>query len=473
MLFRCNVCGRNAKVKKSALRGETPNCSCGSSVRLRSLAHHPTNGLLGQSMAIPEIPLRPNITAPDEAWFDIVKEQTRLLTVTVRGGMTMSQLAERASELRGDPMLDYLMPPEVQSWLHHPASIEEAREILERHLEVSCLWIRQQGGRYDFKELLCRNKTCLDRSRNVFASIRGIVEKHRLPVRGDRFIFHFKGDACELRPNFPLLANSRNIDNDRVILWPLLIRRNYLFSFTRYSPYLHDEITKYRHKPDSIAWENKLPIFFFRGMNSGNPFCSVQYPWNQFRCSRQRLLDEALGLPEGLRRYIDIGFNELYPRVATLKKNVGNKLFLEGRFGKYLVAGRTVDHVQEDIARLLPYIKPSLRITELFRYRFLLCPEGFDCSSALSWVLASNSLAIVPPFHYENVIINGRQLKPYTHFLPIREDYADLAEVMRWALAHEDECRQMVHEANTYMRPFVDDGSMAAVQKTILEHLLA
>lgn len=374
--------------------------------------------------------------------------------------------------MSSDSLLRYLMPPEAQACLRHPASADEAGEILNKYPEVSCLWIRPRDGRYVFKELLCANRVCIDRSRNVFDSIRTMVGKSKFPMGGDRFIFHFKGDACEFRPDFPLLANSRDVGNNRVILWPLLIRNNYLLSFVRYSPFLHDEITRYRSKPDTIAWESKSAVFFFRGRNSGNPFRSVQYPWNRFRCSRQGLLDEALRLPEGLREHVDIGFNELYPKVAVLKKNRGSLAFLDQRFGQYLHAGNTLEDVQGDVELLLSHIKPSLSMTKMYQHRYLLCPEGFDCSSALSWVLASNSLAIVPPFHYENVIINGRQLTPYTHFLPIREDYADLAEVMRWALDHEDECRQMVREANAYMRPFVDEGGMAAIQNTILEHLL-
>jgi hypothetical protein len=392
-----------------------------------------------------------------------------------QAAMNMNQppLTGQASKLRSDPIVRYLMPPDAQSWLRHPASIEETREILDKYPEVSCLWIRPQDGRYIFKKLLCTNVVCIDRSHNVFDGIRGIIGKYQLPIRSDRFIFHFKGDACEFRPDFPLLANSRDVGNDRVILWPLLIRKNYLLSFARYSPYLHDEITRYRYKPDNIVWENKSPIFFFRGRNSGNPFCSVQYPWNRFRYSRQRLLEEAMRLPEDLRAHVDIGFNELYPKIAVLKKNWGSRAFLEERFGKYLIEGGTLEDVQEDIELLLSHIKPSLSMTKMYRHKYLLCPEGFDCSSALSWVLASNSLAIVPPFHYENVIINSRQLKPYTHFLPIREDYADLADVMRWALAHDDECRQMVREANAYMRPFIDERSMAEVQKSIIEILLS
>lgn len=371
-----------------------------------------------------------------------------------------------------EAIVRYLLPDEARSGLRHPASAAEARAVMDRHPEVSCLAIRQQGSGYCFEELLCENRTCIDRSRNIFDSIRRLIGKHQLPLRGERFLFHFKGDACEYRPDFPLLSNSRNVGNERVILWPLLIRNNYLLSFARYSPYLHDEITRYRHKPDQVAWADKRPMFFFRGRNSGNPFSSVQYPWNRFRCSRQMLLDEALRLPDDLRARVDIGFNELYPKVVLLRKNKGRGTFLAERFGQHLADGSCLADVQNDITLLLSHIKPALGMTQMYLHKYQLCPEGFDCSSALSWVLASNSLAIVPPFHYENVIINSRQLQPYRHFLPIREDYADLAEVMRWALEHDEECRQMVCEASAYMRPFVDETCMEAVQTAMLEILL-
>lgn len=370
-------------------------------------------------------------------------------------------------------LLRYLMPQAGSDALRHPTSLEEAKSILDRHPETSCLALIQDSGRVVCEELLCANRTCIDRSRNVFASIRATIKKHQIPVGGKRFIFHFKGDACELRPDFPLLANSRDVGNARVILWPLLLKSRYWFSFARYNPHLHDEITYYRYKPDDVPWEKKTPAFFFRGRNSGNPFCSVQYPWNRLRSSRQQLLVEALCLPPELRPHIDIGFNELYPKRRTLARKRANRTFLETNLGRYLKEGSTIADLESDIALMLSHIRPSLGAPHIYRYRYHLCPEGFDCSSALSWVLASNSLAIAPPFHYENVIINSQALKPYEHFLPIREDYGDLAEVMSWALAHDDECRRMVANANAYMRPFVDPACMAEAQRIMIAGLVS
>jgi len=372
-----------------------------------------------------------------------------------------------------ESIVNYLMPSYHNAFVRHPESLDEAQAIVNRHLETSCLVIRKNKDTYVFDELLCADKTCIDRSQNVFSSIKAIIKKHRITVSGERYIFHFKGDACHEEPDFPLLSNSRNVGNGNIILWPLLIRRNYLLTPYRYSPFLHDEITRFRNSPDKIVWDEKIPVFLFRGMNSGNPFPSVKYPWNQSRVSRCALLVESLKLPSELRTMVDVGFNELYPRGKLLRKKFRDKEFLASSCGKYLQQGSTIEDLQNDVELALANLKPSLSRTRLYRYKYLLCPEGFDCASALSWVLASNSLAIVPPFHYENVIINSQALRPYVHFLPIREDYSDLADVMRWALAHDQECRQMVQDANKYMQPFVNGNCMERVQRQIIEKLLA
>lgn len=65
ILYRCNVCGRTARTKVSRLTREDPTCRCGSSVRLRALVHLLTLELFGKSMAIGDIPRRPDIVGID------------------------------------------------------------------------------------------------------------------------------------------------------------------------------------------------------------------------------------------------------------------------------------------------------------------------------------------------------------------------------------------------------------------------
>ena len=60
--FRCNICGGDCAAPKAALQREVPSCpSCGSTVRTRGIVHLLTTELFGESIALPELPRRPDI----------------------------------------------------------------------------------------------------------------------------------------------------------------------------------------------------------------------------------------------------------------------------------------------------------------------------------------------------------------------------------------------------------------------------
>lgn len=63
--FRCNVCGRPSRVRADRLTREGPTCRCGSTVRLRALVHVLSMELHGESLALPDFPLRPDIVGID------------------------------------------------------------------------------------------------------------------------------------------------------------------------------------------------------------------------------------------------------------------------------------------------------------------------------------------------------------------------------------------------------------------------
>jgi SAM-dependent methyltransferase len=60
--FRCNICGAVCRVAPAALSRETPSCSaCGSTVRTRTIVHLLTCELFGRSVALPDMPHRPDL----------------------------------------------------------------------------------------------------------------------------------------------------------------------------------------------------------------------------------------------------------------------------------------------------------------------------------------------------------------------------------------------------------------------------
>jgi hypothetical protein len=63
--FRCNICGRVAQAPLSQLDREKVSCRCGSTVRMRALAHVLSLELFGESYALPEMPLRRDLVGVD------------------------------------------------------------------------------------------------------------------------------------------------------------------------------------------------------------------------------------------------------------------------------------------------------------------------------------------------------------------------------------------------------------------------
>ena len=60
--FRCNVCGTRCRVASTELSRETPSCRrCGSTVRVRSIAHLLATELFGRAIALPDLPERKDI----------------------------------------------------------------------------------------------------------------------------------------------------------------------------------------------------------------------------------------------------------------------------------------------------------------------------------------------------------------------------------------------------------------------------
>jgi SAM-dependent methyltransferase len=60
--FRCNVCGTRCRVASTELSRETPSCRrCGSTVRVRAIAHLLVTELFGRGIALPDLPERKDI----------------------------------------------------------------------------------------------------------------------------------------------------------------------------------------------------------------------------------------------------------------------------------------------------------------------------------------------------------------------------------------------------------------------------
>jgi len=87
---------------------------------------------------------------------------------------------------------------------------------------------------------------------------------------------------------------------------------------------------------------------------------------------------------------------------------------------------------------------------ELLGYKYILSLPGNDVASGLKWQLASNSVVfMVKPktmsYAMEHLLV------PFVHYVPVKDDYSNLMEMVEWARANDDKCKWISHQATEYM----------------------
>ncbi len=101
--FQCNICKSQSRVPSVRIGRELVSCRCGSTVRMRALVHVLSVRLFGSSMAIADMPHRPDLVGVDMSGSESFAKHIR-----ERLGYTNTYLHQA-------PCLDIVAPPE--EWL--------------------------------------------------------------------------------------------------------------------------------------------------------------------------------------------------------------------------------------------------------------------------------------------------------------------------------------------------------------------
>ena len=124
-----------------------------------------------------------------------------------------------------------------------------------------------------------------------------------------------------------------------------------------------------------------------------------------------------------------------------------------------------------NLQNLQKYSKPNVSLGDQLQYKYILSVEGNDVATNLKWIMASNSLVMAPIPQMESWFLESR-LVPYVHFLPINDDFSDLVEKYHWAERHPSKCEQMVLNAKTYVKPFLEQKKELELQKEVMMYYL-
>ena len=106
--------------------------------------------------------------------------------------------------------------------------------------------------------------------------------------------------------------------------------------------------------------------------------------------------------------------------------------------------------------------RPYMPIPEQLKYKFIACIEGNDVATNLKWVMASNSVAVMPRPTYETWFMEGKLIGGI-HYIEIKPDFSDLIEKLEYYIARPEEAEAIVRNANAYVRQFMNQDKEHAI----------
>lgn len=125
-----------------------------------------------------------------------------------------------------------------------------------------------------------------------------------------------------------------------------------------------------------------------------------------------------------------------------------------------------IGHVQAGVEGLAP--KARLSIPQQLTSRYVISLEGNDVATNLKWIMASNSLCLMPRPRYETWFMEGA-LVPGCHYAELRADLSDLEETVAHYERHPEEARRIISEAHAHVARFADTRHEALLSFLVLQ----
>ena len=163
---------------------------------------------------------------------------------------------------------------------------------------------------------------------------------------------------------------------------------------------------------DEMRYEDKIGAAVWRGANSG-PFFDVKNK----RPNRRDLV-------------LKFSFNSTHD-IGLAYANYKDK---NNVIGPYILES---------------WVKGKLSTKEQLKYKYILVVEGNEAATNLPWVFLSNSVPIMPVPWVETWKLESFT-KPYVHFVPVKDDFDDLTDVIRWCEENEDTCKKISYQSKLF-----------------------
>lgn len=203
---------------------------------------------------------------------------------------------------------------------------------------------------------------------------------------------------------------------------------------------------------------------------------------------KTRLIGDPNGvlLPLNYERHWGIGPKQITPIDVPWNKKIKSLVWRGATTGKqpYEAQPRTmlirrwhghadagidvgVSKIVQNKEFMRPYVAKFMTVQDQLQHAYIISVEGNDVATNLKWILASNSIPIMPPPRYESWLLES-QLKPWVHYVPVAVDFEDLVDVLAWCRANDAKCQEIAEQGKMYVAPFFDLTSEGKLEKAVI-----
>lgn len=192
-------------------------------------------------------------------------------------------------------------------------------------------------------------------------------------------------------------------------------------------------------------WEDKLPTAVFRGSSTG---CGVTVDTNpRLKLAYLNISGENKVNPP----YLDTGITKWQLRPRKLKSS------------KYLQTINITNLAKQGIT-LASFMTPL----DQSRYKYIVHPDGHVSAFRLSYELSMGSVLLIVDSKYK--LWFRHLLKPWVHYVPIKEDLSDIFEIIKWCRNNDNKCKEIANNAKIFYRKYLQkDGILDYLQNLIVK----
>jgi hypothetical protein len=125
-----------------------------------------------------------------------------------------------------------------------------------------------------------------------------------------------------------------------------------------------------------------------------------------------------------------------------------------------------IGHTRRSVGKF-PW-KPFVPIAGQLRYKYVLSVEGNDVATNLKWILASNSLCLMPAPRMETWFMEGCLVAGH-HYVQLRDDFSDLEEKILYYERHTPEALEIMRNAKAHVAQFNDYNRERLISLLVLQ----